>query len=58
MLACTEKTTRECVSDLVSFVLNRLVAYDFSDDCLAKRFIQAIFVLIPTECAKYWTRFS
>lgn len=57
MLACTEKTTRECVADLFSFVLNRLVAYDFSEDSLARRFVNAIFVLIPTECSKYWTRF-
>lgn len=58
MLACTEKTTRECVADLFSFVLNRLVAYDFSDESLVKRFIDAIFVLIPAECSKYWTRFQ
>jgi hypothetical protein len=57
LLICTEKTTRDCVADLFSFILNTLVPSDFSAESCARKFIDAVFEIIPTECGKYWTRF-
>jgi ubiquitin carboxyl-terminal hydrolase 34 len=58
VMACTEKITRECTSDLIAFVINRMAEEDFSAESPARKFVEAVFMIIPTDCSKYWTRFN
>ena len=58
LLVCTEKTTRTCVSDLLSHCLNLLIAQDCSENGLAKSFVTALLELIPREAHKHWVRFQ
>jgi len=58
LLTCIEKTTRSALADLFSFSLNLLAKRDFSDNSIAKIFIDGLLNLIPQDISKHWTRFQ
>ena len=58
LLVCTEKTTRSCISDLLSHCLNLLFTPESSQIALAKGLVTALLQLIPRELHKHWVRFQ
>ena len=58
LLVCTEKPTREAVSDFFAFCLIKQSAADFSENSDARVFISSLLALIPQDLSKHWTRFQ
>lgn len=58
LLTCIEKTTRTAVGELFSYSLNLLSKRDFSENSIAKIFIEGLLNLVPNDISKHWTRFQ
>ena len=58
LLICTEKITREAMSEFFSYCLIKQSNIDFSENCHVKVFIANLIAIIPADLGKHWTRFQ
>mmetsp|Transcript_8203 Transcript_8203/g.16159 ORF Transcript_8203/g.16159 Transcript_8203/m.16159 type:complete len:2815 (-) Transcript_8203:1874-10318(-) len=58
LLLPSEPTTRRCVAELLLFIINKVIPYDFSIESKPRKVLDALLGLVNTDVAKNWMRFE
>lgn len=57
MLVCSDKLIRGAAGKFIARIHAIEVSSNFAEGSIARRFIDACLLIVPTDCEKHWTRF-